>query len=480
MFEGSIRYRSQYEPDGVAFETSQGAITYHQFESAITCLTSALQAWGLDAGDRVLVSDSRPFIHWSLLFALERLGCISISDDAQGHAMRVACPDAVLAETVSNIPQATRALHTSADWIQLALSDTPRPQNRRTRSPDDPVRIVLSSGSTGLPKPIQLTRGQIDTRILHILCSHLPLRSRMLSTMGINAAGGYVASMAVWMSGGTMMYGAADTAEAVVSLKPTFMLMAPIQLQYLLAALPSDFVRRSDLTIALGGSATPRRLAEEARRRLTPNLIFAYGSTEAGLTSIGPADLVDQRPGAAGYLLPWAELQIVDEDGMALPPGEIGRVRVRTDEMVSAYADSSDGEFGDGSFRDGWFYPGDVGSMSAEGLFVLEGREDDVLNLGGVKISAWSIEEALAADPSVVESAAFSLPDQSGLNHLYAAVVLAPGTDPGDLARSLGARMTRPLKLLPVEKLPRNQMGKVQRFQIREAAMDRLRAAPST
>jgi acyl-coenzyme A synthetase/AMP-(fatty) acid ligase len=154
---------------------------------------------------------------------------------------------------------------------------------------------------------------------------------------------------------------------------------------------------------------------------LSDRLVFGYGSTETGLTAIGPANLVDGVPGAAGYKVPWADMQIVGEDHQPLPVGAIGRVRVRSDEMVTGYMDG-DAISGAGSFHDGWFYPGDMGPIKADGLFVLEGRSDDVLNVGGVKISAWTVEEKLMDEAGVREAAACTL-EIGGVPHLVAAVV---------------------------------------------------------
>jgi acyl-coenzyme A synthetase/AMP-(fatty) acid ligase len=463
MFGEVITYRARYQPDTPALETPQGPITYRRFESDINRMVGAIAALGLGAGSKVLVSDSRPYIHWLILFALERLGHVSVSDDAAGATIDVVSLDAIFAEGPSYAGRAPVVVQTSVEWLGPVLAQPEVAPIASIRRPDDPVRIITSSGTTGKPKAILLSRQALDNRVVHVTAVQIPTAARMLSTMGINSGGGFSLPLSVWLGGGTMIYGGAlNAGQAIVQLRPTFLFMAPIQLQYALMQLPADAPRMPEMWIGLGGSAAPRRLCAEAARRLSDKLVFGYGSTEAGLTAIGPAHLVNGVPGAAGYRVPWADMQIVDDQYQPLPTGEIGHVRVRSDEMSDGYMDG-DAISGAGSFLDGWFYPGDMGSIKEDGLFVLEGRSDDVLNIGGVKISAWTVEEKLMEEPGVSEAAACAL-EFGGVPHLAAAVV--GDADPTALGRTFEAKAMLPIHIIAVDAIPRNQMGKIQRSEL--------------
>lgn len=463
MFGEVITYRARYQPDAAALETPQGPISYARFDADINRLVQAIAALGLSPRSTVLISDSRPYIHWLIVFALERLGHVSVSDDAAGLTIGVVAVDAVFSEGPAYAGRARLVVQTTAQWLGQILSQPPAQPIETPRNPDDPVRIVTSSGTTGRPKAILLTRQALDNRIVHVTAVQMPTGARLLSTMGMNAGGGFSLPLSAWLGGGTVLFGGAlNMGQAIAQLRPTFIFMAPIQLQYALMQLPPDTPRMPEMWIGLGGSAAPRRLCAEAARRLSDKLVFGYGSTEAGLTAIGPAQLVNNVPGAAGYRVPWAQMQIVDDNHLPLPNGSIGQVRVRSDEMIPDYMDA-DANDGAGAYHDGWFYPGDMGSITDDGLFVLEGRRDDVLNIGGAKISAWTVEEKLLENADVREAAACCL-EVDGQLQLTAAIV--GEADPEELRKSFAEIRKLPIQIVRIDAIPRNQMGKIQRQEL--------------
>ncbi len=471
MFESSLKYRAATAPDRPVMETEKGNVTFAQLDAAVHRFTRVLLEAGIVAGQTVLVSDSRPFVHWALLFALDLIGCVSVSEDAHHRASKVVTFDLVISEHAADFGS-IMVINTNQDWLDAALAAAPWTNKSRRTAPDDNVRIVLTSGTTGLPQQILFTRGMIDAQIANLCVDILRPSARMMSTMGIDSLGGYLVSHAVWNTGGSVLYGSSPV-ETMLALEPDFMLMAPIQLQYLLARLPADAARRDHLRIAVGGSAMPRRLLKAVNERLTNDVAIGYGSTEAGYITGGAAALSFSQPGASGYVLPGSDLEIVDSEGLELPAGEIGTVRVRSLGSASGYLVDK-AEASGALFKDGWFYPGDLGSLRADGLFVLEGREGDVLNLGGVKLSAWTIEESVLENTSVVEAAAFTLPGELGLPALYVAAVLAEGRVPQQVAESLAQSVSAPFKLVALPSIPRNPMGKVLRQELRVAVGKQL------
>jgi 2,3-dihydroxybenzoate-AMP ligase len=228
--------------------TPQGPISYGRFESDINRMVHAIAASGLRARSTVLVSDSRPYIHWLILFALERLGHVSVSDNIAGAAINVVPIGAIFAEEPIYVGRAPVVIQTSVDWLGPVLAQPEAAPANIVRRADDPVRIVTSSGTTGKPKAILLNRQALDNRVVHVTAVQLPPSARMLSTMGINSGGGFSLPLSVWLGGGTMIYGGAlNSGEAIAQLRPTFLFMAPIQLQYALMQLPVDTPRMLDL-----------------------------------------------------------------------------------------------------------------------------------------------------------------------------------------------------------------------------------------
>jgi acyl-CoA synthetase (AMP-forming)/AMP-acid ligase II len=187
-----------------------------------------------------------------------------------------------------------------------------------------------------------------------------------------------------------------------------------------------------------------------------------------------------RHPGGAGYPYPGVEIQAVGPDDRPLPPGPVGAIRMRS-------ANAVDGYWGDAQtsakyFRDGWFYPGDMGSVSAGGLVMLTGREAEIINAGGVKVSPRSIEDAVLTNPDVSEAAAFTMQDEAGLQQIWVAVVLHEGksVDTAALSAScvkqLGAQRA-PKSVLVLKQLPRNANGKVLRDQLIKQATSAKSAA---
>src|SRR5690606_12793468 len=89
--------------------------------------------------------------------------------------------------------------------------------------------------------------------------------------------------------------------------------------------------------VEVGGAATPPSLVLAARAMLCPNVVGVYGSTEAGLVAQTPPSMLYSMPDAAGYVVPMAQVRVVDDAGQPLPPGSEGAVQIRTPDMADRY-----------------------------------------------------------------------------------------------------------------------------------------------
>jgi acyl-coenzyme A synthetase/AMP-(fatty) acid ligase len=378
----------------------------------------------------------------------------------------------VIAENPEHPGKAGRFHHLSQDWVNAAL----KAGGRVARSPardNDPVRITLSSGTTGLPKQIVVSRRWTDVNIQKIQTVSVGTyeRVRALILTGMNTVA-WQSAFATWMLGGAVLYGGGTNYAAGMALNPNLMSLVPIQLHNLLQNLPPTFEKRSNLRIGLTGAAAPRRLLQAARARLTDNLFFGFGASETSILAFGPTEIADRVPGAVGYVAPWSRIEVVGEDGKALPNGEIGRMRAYVGDLFNGYRNGESD--GDGRVEDGWFYSGDLVSVRDDGLLVLEGREDDVINLGGEKISAFSIEEALMTNPDVLDVAAFALAGAGGVETLHAAIVERPGAAAGSIEATVAEKLRHPVTLVVVDAIQRNQMGKIMRRELKANIAARL------
>ena len=130
--------------------------------------------------------------------------------------------------------------------------------------------------------------------------------------------------------------------------------------------------------------------------------------------------------------------------------------------------------------RDGWFYPGDVGSLAAEGILRISGRTSDVINRGGIKVSSTKIEEILRALPNIQDAAACGVSGVSGLEELWIAIVGKGGVDIEEIRRLLREHKDvriAPDELFILEHIPRGELGKVQKYRLKELMLERKSAA---
>jgi acyl-CoA synthetase (AMP-forming)/AMP-acid ligase II len=233
--------------------------------------------------------------------------------------------------------------------------------------------------------------------------------------------------------------------------------------------------------VAYGGGRMPAELIERALE-LFPNTGFtnAYGLTETSSTIalLGPEDhraahastdpRVRARLGSVGRPLPTVEIEIRDEEGRVLPPGERGEIYVRGEQVSGEYRERSALD------AQGWFPTRDAGWIDEEGYLFLAGRADDVIVRGGENISPGEIEDVLLSHPAITDAAAVAVPSLEWGEAVGIAVVCRPGHDvpTEDELRGLIRNRLRssrvPERILIADALPYNEMGKLLRREVRK------------
>jgi malonyl-CoA/methylmalonyl-CoA synthetase len=212
-----------------------------------------------------------------------------------------------------------------------------------------------------------------------------------------------------------------------------------------------------------GSAALPVSTLRRWKEISGHTLLERYGMTEIGMALSNPLRGV-RVPGSVGTALPSVEVQLVGESGKQVPPGNPGEIEVRGPIVFAEYW-ANPGATRD-AFRDGWFRTGDT-AVVENGVCRILGRTNiDILKTGGHKVSALEIEEVLLEHPAVAECAVVGVPDPEWGERVAAAVVLNDG-DALDLsslrtwARESLAAHKLPSRLLVLDALPRNTVGKV-------------------
>jgi acyl-coenzyme A synthetase/AMP-(fatty) acid ligase len=174
---------------------------------------------------------------------------------------------------------------------------------------------------------------------------------------------------------------------------------------------------------------------------------------------------------------PGIGIEIVDEADRPLAPGVEGIVRVLSEFAVDRYID--DPVESAQVFRDGWFYPGDLGSLTADNLLIISGRRNDVLNAGGGKMAAEKVEAALMSFKGVNEAAVFLTTNELGAEEVWAGVVCSQKIDTESLLAHCRPRMPVvfvPTQIATLDALPINAMGKVDRPRLKEMVAAAVRS----
>jgi acyl-CoA synthetase (AMP-forming)/AMP-acid ligase II len=181
--------------------------------------------------------------------------------------------------------------------------------------------------------------------------------------------------------------------------------------------------------------------------------------------------MAERIPGAVGFIQPGVMAQIVDKSGNRLPPLHDGLLRVRSDNMASGYV--GDAEATAAVFRDGFFYTGDIGHLTHDGILVITGREKTALNLGGETVTPETVEEVLVAFAGIRDAGVFAQNDEFGVAKLCALVVTMPEVDEAALLEHCRKSLTPscvPERFIVIDSLPRGGQGKLERHRLPELA----------
>jgi len=346
------------------------------------------------------------------------------------------------------------------------------------RGPGDLAAILYTSGTTGLSKGAMLSHDNLlsnsatlveywrfteDDVLLHAL--------PIFHTHGL-----FVATNVTLICGGSMIFLARFDVDSVIEELPqaTAMMGVPTFYTRLLADARFDRELVAHMRLFVSGSAP--MLAEthqQFEQRTGHRILERYGMTETNMNTSNPYD-GERRAGSVGFALPGVEVKVTDpQSGERLADGETGMIEVRGPNVFLGYwrkPEKTALELRD----DGFFITGDMGMVDADGYLHIVGREKDLIISGGYNIYPKQIETEIDALDGVVESAVFGIPDADFGEAVAAAVVLEDGArlDRDGLLEALGPQLARfklPRKVVFVDELPRNAMGKVQKNLLRDS-----------
>jgi len=329
--------------------------------------------------------------------------------------------------------------------------------------------IFFTSGSTGRPKMIVHTPQARALRIRYLKDLTVVDFERALVAPSLFSTYGFYAASAMLEVGKTVCF--APFGQPTLLLANVYdidLMIASTQQAIALAELQEKGVRvrlPGLKALRTGGGMISRQGADRLKRNLCHNIIVAYSATEAGAMALAPHDMIAGIPDAVGFVVPGVKVEIVDAAGTALPIGSEGFVRVQTPLTKLSAAARKPGSGPESH----WYYPGDIGRLTDNGVLCIAGRREDVLNRGGVKLATTDVEEFLLAAPGVHDAGVCSVMGEAGFAEIWVGVVLEEGADMGDFRRHIESDLKfsgNIDKMFVVEEIPRGENRKLQREQL--------------
>ncbi len=300
-------------------------------------------------------------------------------------------------------------------WISQDTKKLPSELHRETIQADDGAILLYTSGTTGTPKGVLLTHGQVMATANHVIAAHRLTRDDIcyafLPLFHVNAQ--VIGFLSTLLSGGKMIldkkFSASRFWKTISEQRITWVSAVPTVIAILLKS-ETDIMYPHHLRFVRSASAPlPELHAKQFEERFGLAVIESYGMTEAASQiCVNPVPPGIRKLGSVG-LPAGVDVAIKDSDGISLLPFEVGEIAICGDSIVKSY---ESGDTSGTSFRDGWFYTGDIGYTDDEGYVFITGRSKEMINRAGQKITPREVEEVIGQDDMVQSVAVIGLPDE--------------------------------------------------------------------
>jgi malonyl-CoA/methylmalonyl-CoA synthetase len=480
--------------DKIFLETPDGStFTYRRFFALTARLAHALRACGVEPGDRVAVQTDKSPEALALYVACVRSGAVYLPLNTAYTGSEVAyfvgdaeprlvvCRPASrpeIAAIVAKVEGRAETLGAAGEGSLMALAaGQPDDFEDHPAGPDDLAAILYTSGTTGRSKGAMMTHRNLASNALTLLdCWRFTADDVLLHALPIyHTHGLFVATNVVLAARSSMLFLPRFDADEVIRLLPRASVMMGVPTFYTRLLDHPDFTRERCAHMRLFISGSAPLLAsthDEFAARTGHAILERYGMTETGMNTSNPYD-GDRIAGTVGFPLSDVALRIADpETGRLLGTGEIGMIEVKGPNVFKGYwrmPEKTEAEFR----PDGFFITGDVGKIDERGYVHIVGRGKDLIITGGFNVYPKEIELAIDAIEGVQETAVIGLPHPDFGEGVTAVVVPDPGaalTEEAILAgvRDTLAKFKQPKRVLFLDELPRNTMGKVQKNVLRE------------
>jgi fatty-acyl-CoA synthase len=501
-----IERNAAFAPGKPAIRFGSSALSYADLAQRIAQVARALKSQlGIGRGDRVAVLAANHPDLIVLLYACARLGAmlvplnwrlavpeqIYILTDASVKALVVEQGfAAVIAPLQSAIPQvrivgldfAPEAGASLAALLESASGDGRVPHVDTSF----PLLIVYTSGTTGRPKGAVLRQDALLWNAVMSQHMHdMTAQDHVLTVLPMFHVGGLnIQTTPALQLGATVTlhprFAPDATLTAIERDKPTLAVLVPATIEALIEHPRWQATSLESLrAVTTGSTQVPQRLVDAFVRRGVP-MLQVYGSTETCPIAVYTRLSGDwRRPGSTGLPGLVCDARVVDASGRDTAVGESGEVIVRGPNVLFEYWGNARATAE--ALREGWFHTGDIGTRDADGYFFIHDRKSNLIISGGENIYPAEVERVLHEHAAVAEAAVIGWPDPRWQEVPVACIVRRSeaAADAAEIERFCLAQLARykvPRRYVFLDSLPRNALGKVQHFRLKELIADRKSA----
>jgi len=499
------------ERDCIVFEGKRW--TYAQTNERINKLANALLKVGVEKGDRIGMLQVNCSQHVEAYYASAKLGAIFVplnfrakADElsymianAEAKVLFVGDRYLEMVDTMlPHLPAIKQCISIDRDAGEKLyyedIINSASPEEMFQEIGDEDITILMyTAGTTGRPKGVPLRHSAFVSYVLDNVEPASPdIEERNLLTVPLYHVAGIQAMLAAIYGGRTLVmmrqFEIKEWLDAVQSEKATRAMLVPTMLKRVIEDSDFDHYNLSSLKVVTYGAAPmPFDVIKKAIKRMPwVKFINAFGQTETAstITALGPEDHViegteeekekklKRLSSSIGRPLGDVEVKIVDEEGNALPPLQVGEILARGPRIMTGYWHDEQ-KTKQVMTSDGWLRTGDMGWRDEDGYIYLSGRADDMIIRGGENISPEEVEDVLHSHPKIEEAAVIGVSDPEWGQEPRAVVVLkkdeeATAEEIIEFCRSKLSGFKRPRSVVFIDCLPRNPMGKVLRKKLRE------------
>ena len=476
-----------HPPAAPAIEGEDRAWSYGELDQLADRFAALFAAHGLEPGDRAsLVCSNEPLLAGAYFGAFRARVVANpinnrllpeevayILEHAGSRCVVVSEEYVALIESTLPLLKERPVVITARDVKGEGMSKAPTPRS------DDGALLIYTSGTTGKPKGVVLSQGNVMAGITYVSRAFemkagdrtfcvMPLfhtNGLMFSTLPFLLVGATVV-LRKRFSASNFWTQLAESRATTASVSPTILAML---LEHEAKAPPAADIRLDYIKVA--SAPTPAELAERFEARFGRGLLLeTYGLTESTAINVMNPLRGPRKFGSIGRALAPQEVRIVDDDGNDVAQGATGEIEVRGPTVMKEYF--RDPENTRKAMHGDWLRTGDVGRIDADGFVFIVGRSKEMILRGGENISPLEIEEVAVRHPAVREAAAVGVPDRIWGESVGLCVVAREAVTEQELVAFCREHLSAfkvPQRVVFVEELPRNAVGKVTRNVLRGA-----------